>query len=318
MSEKHEHPSAYQGEARRQRFQSGIRAVVFGLVSNLVLIGLKGSAGVLGHSEALLADAIHSAADLVNSLVVLASLFISRRPADPTHPYGHGRAEALSATFASFVIGVAGLLVAWDSIGSLRTGQHEPPALLALWVAGAALLIKLVLAIYAGRVARRIRSKAVYADARDHLNDVIASSFVVLGVLIARLGYPLFDPLAGLLVAGFIVFTAFEIFREAARELMDTSLSAPVCDAILARVEKVHGVSAVSGIAGRTLADSTLVEIHIDVDPAMSVADGGRIVDEIKRQLIGRVPGVNHVVVEMNSDMAEPEALQVSQRRSRH
>ena len=300
--------------SRRERYRSGLRAVAFGLLSNLGLIALKGTIGVLGHSEALVADAVHSGADLINSLFAFVSLLISRRPPDPTHPYGHGRAEALSATFASFIIGAAGLLVAWDAIGSLIGGHREPPDWLTLWAALAALALKLGLSAYAGRVGRRIRSKAVLADARDHLNDVVASAFVVAGILIARLGYPIFDPVAGLLVAGFILYTAVEIFRDAARELMDTSLSAPLAERILCEVEQVAGVRCISGIAGRTLADITLVEIHLDVDPAMTVGEAGRLIDEIKRRVTAAEPEVNHVVVEMNSGMSEPEALAVTRR----
>lgn len=306
--------AARQAGARRQRFRSGLRAVAFGLFSNLGLIALKGVVGVLGHSDALVADAVHSGADLVNSLFAFMSLLISRRPPDPTHPYGHGRAEALSATFASFIIGAAGLLVAWDSIGVLRSGQHEAPSWLTLWAALAALAVKLGLSVYAGRVARRIRSKAVLADARDHLNDVVASAFVVAGILIARLGYPLFDPLASFLVAGFILYTAVEIFRDAARELMDTSLAAPLAERILCEVVQVPGVRCITGIAGRTLADITLVEIHLDVDPQMTVGEAGLLIDAIKSRVISAEPEVNHVVVEMNSSMYEPEALTVTRR----
>lgn len=298
--------------ARRERFASGLRAVAFGLGSNALLIVIKATAGVLGHSEGLVADAIHSGADLVNSLFAFVSLLISRRPPDPTHPYGHGRAEALSATFASFVIGTAGLLVAWDALTTLRSGRHEAPQWLAFWVALIALVIKLGLAIYAGGVARRIRSKAVLADARDHLTDAVASVFVVAGILIARLGLPLFDTLAGFCVAGFIVYTALEIFFEAARELMETSLPAPVREQIRDIVEQVPGVLSVSGIAGRSLADITLVEIHVEVDPAKTVAEGGRVVDAIKRAVTDQSPGINHVVVEMNSSLHEPPALKVA------
>lgn len=300
-------PAAARG--RNTRFRSGLRAVAFGIVSNLALILLKGTAGVLGHSQGLVADAIHSGADLINSLSAFASLLVSRRPADLNHPYGHGRAEALAANFASFVIGAAGLIVAWESLQKLRSGQYEAPALLALWVALVALAIKLGLAVYATRVARRVHSKAVNADARDHISDVAGTAFVIAGIVMARLGHPRFDPLAGFIVAGFIVYTALGLFREAAHELMDTSISAELCQAILPIVEQVPGVAAISSIAGRTLADMTVVEVHIDVAPTMPASEVGQVIDQIKRSLIGQVADVSHVVVEVNSNILEPDAL---------
>ncbi|HZU77035.1 MAG TPA: cation diffusion facilitator family transporter, partial [Dehalococcoidia bacterium] len=101
--------------ARERRFARGIRALALSIGVNLALIALKGTVGVLGHSDALVADAVHSGADLANAIVALGSLLISRRPADPTHPYGHGRAEALAANVAAMVIGAAGAVVAWEA-----------------------------------------------------------------------------------------------------------------------------------------------------------------------------------------------------------
>jgi len=295
---------------RRRRFSQGLRAVLFGVVSNLGLIVLKAVVGVLGHSEALVADAVHSAADLVNSLLAFASLLVSRRPADITHPYGHGRAEALSANVAAMIIGSAGALVIWGSVTSLVHRHSTRPDWVTLWVGLVAIALKLVLAVYTGRIARRINSKAVNADARDHLADVLSSGVVVVGILAARLGAPLLDPLAGLIVGGFIIYTAAQIFLGAAHELMDTSLAPEVRAEVIAQAGAVQGIR-ISGIAGRTIGDMTLVEIHADVDPTLSVAEAGRIVDEVKSRLIGCIADVSHVVVELNSGVFEPETLRV-------
>ena len=295
---------------RRRRFSQGLRAVLFGVVSNLGLIVLKAVVGVLGHSEALVADAVHSAADLVNSLLAFASLLVSRRPADITHPYGHGRAEALSANVAAMIIGSAGALVIWGSVTSLVHRHSTRPDWATLWVGLVAMALKLVLAVYTARIARRINSKAVNADARDHLADVLSSGVVVVGILAARLGAPLLDPLAGLIVGGFIIYTAAQIFLGAAHELMDTSLAPEVRAEVIAQAGAVQGIR-ISGVAGRTIGDMTLVEIHADVDPAISVAEAGRIVDEVKSRLIGCIADVSHVVVELNSGVFEPETLRV-------
>ncbi len=313
-----DNPAPTADRARAARFRSGLRAVAFGIVSNSCLIVLKGVAGVVGHSQGLVADAVHSAADLANSLAAFTSLLISRRPGDWNHPYGHGRAEALAANFAAFIVGTAGLLVGWDSLQKLRAGHAETPAWLTLWVALIALVVKLGLAIYARGVARRIHSQAVNADARDHLTDVVATAFVIAGILIARAGYPIFDALAGFMVAGFILYTAFEIFRAAAHELMETSLDRELGAFLLHEARHVPGVAAVTGIAGRTLADVTIVEVHIDVDPEMPARELGTVVDAIKRRLISQAPGVKHVVVEANSNLDEPEGLASSYRELNH
>lgn len=296
--------------ARQQRHARGIRALLFGVGANAALIVLKATVGLLGHSSGLLADAVHSGADLVNSLLALVSLLVSRRPADITHPFGHGRAEALAANFAGMIIGGAGLLVGWESVTTMIQRGHERPDILTLWVALAAILVKLALTIYAARVARAIRSKAVHADARDHMADVLSGTVVVIGIGAARLGWIWLDPLAGLIVSGFILYTAAEVLVGAVNELMDTSLSPAVRAAVIAEVGQVAGIR-MSGVAGRTIGDMTLVEIHGDVDPTLSVAEAGQIIDTVKARLIGRVADVNHVVIELNSCAFEPEALRV-------
>jgi cation diffusion facilitator family transporter len=297
--------------AREQRHARGIRAVAIGIVVNALLIVLKATAGILGHSTGLVADAVHSGADLANSTLALASLLVSRRPADVTHPFGHGRAEALAANFAGVIIAGAGLLVGWESVSTLIQGTHSRPDWLTLWVGLAAVMLKLAMTIYAGRVASAINSKAVHADARDHLADVLSGSVVVLGILLARVaGWTLFDPIAGLIVSGFILWTAVEVWMGAANELMDTSLSPLVRAEVISEVGQVNGIR-MTGVAGRTIGDMTLVEIHADVDPNLTVGEAGRIVDAVKARLVGRVADVSHVVVELNSCNDEPSSLRI-------
>jgi cation diffusion facilitator family transporter len=296
--------------ARKGRQTRGVRALLLSVVTNAALIVVKATAGILGNSTALLADAVHSGADLINSLLALASLLVSRRPPDVTHPYGHGRAEALAANFAGMIIGGVGLLVGWESVTAIAGGNREPPDALALGVAIGATALKLGLAVYARRVARATRSKAVNADARDHLADVVSGTVVIVGIAAARAGWPLLDPLAGLVVAGFILYTAGEVLVGAVNELMDTSLAPDLRAAVIAEAASVPGLR-VSGVAGRTIGDVTLVEIHGDVDPTLSVAEAGRIIDAVKERLVDRVGDVSHVVVELNSGVSEPAALRV-------
>jgi cation diffusion facilitator family transporter len=291
------------------RFRIGVRAVSLSFVSNLVLIFVKATAGIVGHSQGLVADAIHSGADLVNSGSVLASLYVSRKPADVAHPYGHGRAEALAAIFASFIIGTAGLAIGWDAITVLRTGRTDVPTAMTLWVAVAALVVKMALFVYEGRVAQRVMSKSVRADAREQLTDALASGVVIAGIAGARLGYPQLDTISSLLVSLFILYTAYEVFFDAAEELMDTSLSPALREEILESIAGVTAQARVSGVAGRTLANSTVIEVHIDVDPEMTVGVAAGIADQIKQRLLADVPAVTNVIVEMNSALDEPHRL---------
>ena len=124
-----------------------------------------------------------------------------------------------------------------------------------------------------------------------------------------RANYPLFDPLGGFVVAGFILYTAFEILRAAVHELMDTRMDVALATQVAEAVRSVPGVARVVGMADRTLADVTIIEVHIDVDPAMPAGAVGQLIDAIRQRLIGALPGIGHVVVEVNSSLHEPAAL---------
>lgn len=299
--------------ARREdrRAQESLHAAGIGIVSNLALILIKGIIGVAGGSQALVADAIHSGSDLLNSCIALFSVLYSRRPPDWNHPYGHERAEAFAATVAAVLIGVAGVIVGRDSILALLHPEPRPPSLLTLVAAGIALVVKLGLNRYVGAIARRTKSKSMATEARDHLIDVVVSAIVIVGIALARLGAIWFDGVAGIFVAIFILITALSILVNAADELMDTSLSPELRQSIKDVSLGVAGVRHVQAIAGRTIGHTILVEMHVDVDPEITVAEGARIVDAIKEQVLAKIEDVRTVVVELNTDQFEPDALRL-------
>ncbi|MBO0793171.1 MAG: cation transporter, partial [Ktedonobacteraceae bacterium] len=206
-----------------QRFVSAVWAPLAGLVINIILLIVKAIAGLASGSVALLADAGHSGADVVNNLLVLASLFYARRPADEDHPYGHDRAEVVAALASGFILLGAGLFFAWDSIEKLITGIPEP-SLLALWVAIGTLAIKIGMVVIEWRIGKKVNSQAIQADARDNLADVLSSLAVIFGVLGAHLGQPRLDGVAGLIIAGLILLNAYQIGIRATHELLDRNL----------------------------------------------------------------------------------------------
>lgn len=303
--------SAMNQRSDRERAQRGLRTAGLGIGINAALVVLKAVIGVLGHSQALIADAVHSGGDLGNSCIAFASFLFSRRPPDWNHPYGHERIEAFSSTIAASFIFVAGAAIGYDAIIALVRGDYTRPAMSTLLAAGIALVIKFCLGIYTRHMAARTRSKSLGAEARDNAADVVVSLVVIIGILCSRLGATWFDPLASLGVTCFILATAFSIWRDAAGELLDTSLTPAQRREILAIVSGIDGVRHVHAIAGRTIGHTILVELHADVDPALTVEQGARVVDTLKATILQRVPEVRTVVVELNTDRFEPDALQL-------
>ena len=284
-----------------ERYNTAVRGPVFGLAVNLVLVVVKGVAGVVSGSAALVADAGHSGADLANNLLVLGSLIYARRPADETHPYGHDRAEVLAALASTFLLTGAALYFGWESLRKLIVGEPTP-TLLALWVALGSIVVKLVVVRVENAVARDVTSLAVRADARDSLSDVLSSVAVVVGVLGARFGVPRLDGVAGLVIALLILATAVQIASEASHELLEHNLKADDLERVRAAALSVPGVEIVRGVTGRAHGSDVLVELSIQVDPQATVERGAAIAEAVRCAVYERVPEVGNALVELNTD----------------
>jgi cation diffusion facilitator family transporter len=283
-----------------QRFASAVWGPLLGLVINLILVIVKFIAGIASGSVALVADAGHSGADVFNNILVLASLFYARRGSDEDHPYGHDRAEVLSAMASAFILLGAGLYFAWDSIEKLIEGIPEP-TLLALWVAIGTLLIKIVVAWVEWRIGRRVNSPAIQADARDNLADVLSSLAVVGGVIGAHLGQPRLDGLGGLIIAALILWNAFIIGWRASAELLDRNLDNTTLEQVRRQANRVQGVT-VNAVTGRRHGSDVLVELSITVDPKLSIERGTALAEAVRQQVYTHVPDIGDVVVELNTD----------------
>lgn len=284
-----------------ERFAHAVWGPLLGLTVNFVLVIAKAIGGIASGSAALLADAGHSGADLANNILVLASLFYARRPADETHPYGHDRAEVLAAIGSSFLLAAAGLFFGWDSIQKLIIGIPAPTPL-ALWVAIGTLVVKLIVARVEGNIARSVASQAVRADARDSLADVLSSVAVIIGVIGARMGHPRWDGAAGVAIALLILFTAIQIGGAATHELLDHNLDPTLLARVRAAAGQVPEVREVRAATGRAHGSDVLVELSVEVDPQMTVQRASAVADAVRRAVYADVPEVGDAVVELNTD----------------
>lgn len=283
-----------------ERFAQAVWGPLVGLVVNIVLVVVKVIAGLASGSVALLADAGHSGADVVNNVLVLASLFYARRGADEDHPYGHDRAEVLAAIASAFILMGAGLFFGWESIQKVIVGAPEP-SLLALWVAIGTLLIKLVVVWIEMRIGKKVHSQAIQADAHDNLADVLSSGAVICGVIGAQFGNSRIDGVAGLVIAFLILLNALQIGMKASHELLDRNLDAKTLEAVRRAAHSVPGVSG-TGVTGREHGSDILVELSIEVDPQMPVAQASQLAEQVREAVRAEMPNVGDVVVELNTN----------------
>jgi cation diffusion facilitator family transporter len=284
-----------------ERYNAGWRATIVGIFGNLVLAVLKGGIGLLTGSVALVADAFHSVSDTFSSMIVLIGLSYSRLPADHNHHYGHGKAESIVAKIVAVMLLTGGLGIAWSALGMIATqGGISVPASVALWAAGLSIFAKEAMYQYTIRVARRIGSSAVKADAWHHRTDALSSIAAFVGIGGAMMGVPILDPIAGIVVAGMIVWAAVGIYWSAAMELMDPAPSPELMEELRCDTLGIAGILAVHEIRGRQNGPKIFIDLKIGVPGELTVLEGHGLASQAKHVILRRHPEVEDVLVHVN------------------
>lgn len=285
---------------REERFQQADRIIMLGFWGNAVLMVLKLVAGYVGSSKAVFADGVESACDFIAIGTTMLALRVGRMPFDEHHPYGHGRAESISALVVSLIIFLTGVGILVGAVRTIASGDLAQPRLLA--VIAAALTIVAKEAMYRVSISSgsRLESPALLAVARDHRKDAITSVATLIGVGAAYAGFPLLDPLAAAVTSLFIFHIGYDTFRNAAHELMDGQLSAEVVNQVVRIAEAVDGVEHVHEIRGRRSGQYLIVDLKLDMDPEMTVKRSHDIATEVKRRIFAELHNVGDVMIHIN------------------
>lgn len=274
-----------------------MRSSVVGMVANAGLATIKLCAGVLGHSYALVADAIESMADIMSSAIVWSGLRISALPADEQHPYGHGKAEPLAAFIVSLMLGGAGVGIAVQAIRDLLSGEHHMPAWFTLVVLLGIVTFKEGLFQFVRRVGKSTGSSAVVADAWHHRSDAITSAAAAIGITVALVwGYASADDWAALAASGVILFNAYRLSKAPLHELMDAEPT-HIIDEARQVAARVAGVRDIEKVFARKSGMRYWVDMHVEVDPAMSVRDAHALAHEVKEKIRAAMPTVQDVLI---------------------
>lgn len=274
------------------RYKHQRRVTVIGAGINVVLAVGKIATGVVARSNALIADGIHSFSDLATDVVVLFGLRASRRPADETHSYGHGRFETVAALFVGLALVAAGGGIGWSavlSVVSVAAGAVLPrPGGVALVAAGVSIVAKEALFQWTAAVGRRTGSPVMVANAWHHRSDALSSVGAMVGIGAAYLLGPqwrVLDPIAAVVVGAVIVGVGVQTAHTALREMTDAALTIAECDQILAAIHEVPGVTDPHNLRTRRLGSTVAVEVHIRVDPQASVTDAHQTATEVEGQI---------------------------------
>ncbi|MHB1629768.1 MAG: cation diffusion facilitator family transporter [Bacilli bacterium] len=282
------------------------RQALYSIGLNVVLTALKGFVGVFAHSDALLADAAHSGADVAGSLAVWVGLRVARRPADADHPYGHGKAEWIAASLVAVLLLLAGLDVVYASIHQFFKSPAAPEAA-AFYTAVFAIAAKEVMYRYQASLARRLDSPALLAGAKDHRSDVYSSLAAAAGILLAVVGNRIHvpallyaDPIAGLIVALVVVWIGYRLASDSFTALMDKVLDAKTASDMLHVVEQVPGVLRIDDLRARSHGPYVVVDVKVSVDAEASVLAGHHIAKTVKTRMMEQFGNVSDVLVHVN------------------
>ncbi len=281
------------------RLKRSLRATFLGLAVNVTLTVAKFLAGSLGHSQALIADAVESLADIFSSMIVWRGLVVAETPPDEDHPYGHGKAEPLAAALVSVMLLVAAGSIAFNALHSLNEPRIAPSPwtliILIVVIGAKETLFRFVL-----RESETVSSSAVETDAWHHRSDAITSAAAFLGISISLVGgkdYAAADNWAAVTAAAVIAWNGWRLLRPAFNELMDRSPDRELIEKIRTVAGTIPGVDGVEKCFVRKMGYQFFVDMHVEVDPQMTVWHAHEIAHQVKNRIRERLPLVCDVLI---------------------
>lgn len=273
------------------------------IAGNLILSLFKLIAGILAHSGAMVSDAIHSASDVISTLIVMVGIHMSNKASDTDHPYGHERMECVAAILLSIALGATGLGIGASGLSKIVSAsavQLEIPGRLALIAAVISIVGKELMYHYTRHAAKKINSSALLADAWHHRSDSLSSIGSFAGILGARLGFPVLDPLASVIICLFIIQAAFSIFRDAIGKMTDHACDEETGHRILEVCAQQKDVVAVDSVKTRLFGDRIYVDVEIAVDGNMPLVQAHAAAQRTHDAIEAQFPTVKHCMVHVN------------------
>lgn len=286
-------------EQNAKRVTMRISAV--GVVCNVALTLFKLIAGIVANSAAMVADAVHSASDIVGSFVVMIGAVISNKAPDTEHPYGHEKLECIASVILGNILVAVGALIGYNGILKIVSGETlTAPGTLALIAAAASIVVKEALYWYTILGAKKINSVSLKAEAWHHRSDALSSIGSFVGILGARLGVPVLDPIASVVICLFIFKVAYGIFRESIDRLIDHACCDETVEQMRETLAAVPGVLAVDDIKTRLFGSRTYVDVEIAADGDLPLREAHAIAEAAHHTLEREFPEVKHCTVHVN------------------
>lgn len=272
------------------------------IAGNLVLSLLKLLAGILGHSGAMISDAVHSASDVFSTVVAVIGINISRKKSDKDHQYGHDRMECVAAIILAVILFATGIGIGINGLEQIIKGVegNKAPGLVALVAAVVSIVTKEWMYWYTRGAARKINSGALMADAWHHRSDALSSVGAFIGILGARMGYPILDPIASVVICIFIGKAAYDIFKDAVDKMVDKSCDEKTIQKMREVIASQTGVENIDLLQTRLFGAKIYVDIEIAADKTLSLENAHEIAQRVHDAVEKNFPLVKHCMVHVN------------------
>ncbi len=282
------------------------RITFIGSIVNFMLLAFKFVAGVLGHSSAMIADAVHSLSDFITDVIVIVFVKIAGKPVDDDHAYGHGKYETLASVIVGIILGIVGVGLAWNgiekTIGFFKGEPIESPTYLALAAAVISIVAKESLYRYTVSAGKDLNSPALVANAWHHRSDALTSVATLIGIggaLLLGPHWSVLDPLAAVVVSGFIVKAAFSLMKPGIDELLEKSLPEDQIAEIASIIGSVPGVIAFHRLRTRRIGANIAIDTHVKMDGGISLRNAHEIASEIERLLKKKYGAATYIGIHM-------------------
>lgn len=274
-----------------------------GIFGNVLLVIFKLFAGIIGNSAAMVSDAIHSASDVVATLVAFIGVRASKKEADSKHPYGHERIECVASLILGSILFMTGIGIGIASVKKIILGQSdgiESPKEIALIAAIISIVTKEVMFRYTRAVAKKLNSDAYMADAWHHRSDAFSSIGSLIGIGAAMLGFKIMDPIAGLIICIFIFKIAFDVIMVAISKMLDTSCGKEYEDKMTNFISAQEGVIGVDLLRTRTFGNKIYVDAEISVDGNLRLREAHSIAERVHNEVENNFDNIKHIMIHVN------------------
>ncbi|RQD69932.1 MAG: cation transporter [Tindallia sp. MSAO_Bac2] len=282
------------------RFQKAKKVSLVSIIGNLLLTITKLIAGFFAGSTALVADAFHSASDLIGTVILLKGMQIAHQPADENHPFGHHRAETITSEILAVILMITAAGIGYEGIRILASNNIVVPQAAAVYVALLSIAAKEGMFRYSAKIGNEINSDAIIADAWHHRSDAFSSIAALVGIVGSRFGMTFMDPVAALFVALLIFRAGIQIYRKAVSTLMDTAPSDDKLKELMDVIIAVDGVKQVDDLRVRRYGSKMIIDLKISVLPELTVEEGHNVAARTKVKVLETDDSIQDVLIHVN------------------